>query len=99
MDGVHESELSPVYHVGDPDGKRAAAEVARLAGGEAARMFALVEEYDDDNEQPVREIVAYGMALPGGHVMTVPPSGAGLFKWQSPQSASRRLGSELVWLV
>jgi hypothetical protein len=57
-----------------------------------ARMFALVQEYDDEDEQPVREIVAYGMAL------TVPPSGAGLSKWQSPDSASRRTGAELVWL-
>ncbi|MFC5749359.1 hypothetical protein [Actinomadura rugatobispora] len=94
MDGIHESEPSFVYHVDD----RAAAEVAELAGGAVARMFALVQEYDDDNEQPVREVVAYGMELPGGLVMTVPPSGAGLSKWQSPDSASRRTGAELVWL-
>jgi hypothetical protein len=97
MEGVHESEQSPVYHVDDPDESRAA-EVAELTGGKAARMFALVQEWDDDNVQPVRKVVAFGIALPNGAVATVGASGWGFAHWASLDTASRRMCSELVWL-
>lgn len=99
MEGIRRSGRPSVPHGDEPESRIAAAEVAEPAGGRVARLFALVQEFDDDNDRPVREVVAYGMALPSGHTMTVTPSGAGIHTWQSPHSASRRLGSELVWLV
>lgn len=99
MEGIHRSEQPPVCHGDERDENRAAvAEVVALGGGWVARLFALVRERDDDHDLPVREIAAYGMALPDGRVMTAWPSGSGVCMWRSPESASRRLGSELVWL-
>ncbi|REE98732.1 hypothetical protein [Thermomonospora umbrina] len=99
MEGVHESEPSSVYHAHDAQVNPAAvAEVVALGGG-AARMFALVQEWGDEGEPVMREVVAYGMELPGGRAMTVSPSGSGLGCWRTPQSACRRLASDLVWLL
>lgn len=83
----------PVRH---EEGRAAA---AGLGGGRVARLFALVREADDDDGTPVREITAYGMALPDGRVMTTEASGTGVYFWQSPESASRRMDSELIWLA
>ncbi|RAY13297.1 hypothetical protein DPM19_19615 [Actinomadura craniellae] len=96
MDGIRGSEQPPVYHERDPAGAGADAADPDRAG--TARLFMLVQEDTDDNDVPVRDVVAYGMALPGGHVLTVHPSGRGISNWRSPESASRRLDSELVWL-
>jgi hypothetical protein len=46
----------------------------------------------------VREVVAYGIALPNGSVATVGASGRGFAQWASLDSASERMCSELVWL-
>jgi len=67
--------------------------------GQTARSFALVQEADDDDGTPVREVAAYGTALPDGRVATLGPSGMSIYFWQSPESASRRLDSEPVRLV
>ena len=86
MDDVHGSELPPVYH---------AAEVGMNG---PPRLFVLVQEDLDENDAVVREVVAYGIELPNGSAATVPVRGNGFGRWISPQSASRRLCSDLVWL-
>ncbi|TDC73667.1 hypothetical protein [Actinomadura sp. 7K507] len=91
MDDVHEPELLTVYHADE-------AEVVALAGGAAPRLFALVREDYGEDDAVVEEVVAYGVALPDGSAATVPLSGRGLGRWLTPQSASRRMLSELVWL-
>ncbi|MFD0857290.1 hypothetical protein ACFQ07_34115 [Actinomadura adrarensis] len=94
MEGVQESEHASVYH--DPE---MSAVVAECCGGEMPRLFALVREFDDENDQPVREVVAYGIALPNGGAATVGASGRQFGKWASPDAASLRMNSELVWLA
>ncbi|MFI0373300.1 hypothetical protein ACH35V_36035 [Actinomadura sp. 1N219] len=86
MDDVHESELMPVYHA------------AREGTSEVPRLFMLVREDLDEDDEVVREVVAYGIALPGGAAATVAARGSGFGRWISPESASRRLCSELVWV-
>ena len=44
------------------------------------------------------EVVAYGIVMPDGSAATVPLGGRGLGWWCTPESASRRMFSELVWL-
>lgn len=100
MDAVHKSELSSVYHVEEPDmNPSGAALVARLCGGDPPRLFALVREDFDENDAAVREIVGYGIALPNGSAATIPTTGQGYARWISPESASRRLCSDLIWLA
>jgi hypothetical protein len=93
MDGVHDTERLPVYH--DPE---LGAIVAELWPGGPPRLFALVYEGDDENDQIVREVMAYGIALPNGSAATVGAAGSGWGRWRSACSASRRTGSDLVWL-
>ncbi|TDD89291.1 hypothetical protein E1293_04965 [Actinomadura darangshiensis] len=94
MDDVHESELLPVYH----------AEVAEwavaLAGGVAPRLFMLVREDfgEDDDAVVTEEVLAFGIVMPDGSAATVPLSGRGFGRWLTPESASRRTSSDLVWL-
>lgn len=85
MDDVHESEQSSVYHATDGEGR-------------APRLFILVREDFDEDDVVVREVVAYGIALPDGAAATIPAKGNGFGRWISPQSASRRLHSDLVWI-
>ncbi|MEV7011031.1 hypothetical protein [Streptosporangium sp. NPDC051022] len=63
---------------------------------ELPRMFALVRGGDD--EETVAEVVAYGLALPGGTATTVGANGHGFGLWRSADSAAWRLHSDLVWL-
>lgn len=62
------------------------------------RLFALIHESDDENDRLVREVRAYGIALPGGSAATVGATGSGWGHWRSADSASWRTGSDLVWL-
>ncbi|TDC41780.1 hypothetical protein E1281_36985 [Actinomadura sp. KC345] len=92
MDDVHESEQLTVYHAAEAE------RVVALAGGAVPRLFALVREDVGEDDAVVEEVVAYGVALPDGSAATIPPSGQGFGRWLTPQSASRRMLSELVWL-
>ncbi|WP_433255332.1 hypothetical protein ACQPYK_14555 [Streptosporangium sp. CA-135522] len=78
----------------DTDPERARKDMRALTG-ELPRMFALVQ--DDDEETSV-EVVAYGLELPGGTTTTVGANGHGFGRWRSPYSAAWRLHSDLVWL-
>ncbi|MEV8631818.1 hypothetical protein AB0395_09190 [Streptosporangium sp. NPDC051023] len=60
------------------------------------RMFALVQGGDD--EETVAEVVAYGLALPGGMATTVGTNGHGFGLWLSADSAAWRLRSDLIRL-
>ncbi|GAA4240777.1 hypothetical protein GCM10022254_66830 [Actinomadura meridiana] len=92
MDDIQESELMPVYH----------ADVAKwaveLGGGVAPRLFALVREDLGEGDAVLDELVAYGIVMPDGSAATVPLSGHWFARWLTPESASRRMGSEVVWL-
>ncbi|MEU8207060.1 hypothetical protein [Streptosporangium sp. NPDC049046] len=68
-------------------------DVRALAGG-LPRVFALVQEFGED----VPEVVAYGLALPGGEAATVGVTARGFGSWRSADSAAYRLHSDLVWL-
>lgn len=92
MDDVHESELPTVYHA------EVAEWVVELGGGAAPRMFALVREDAGEDDSVAEKIVAYGIALPDGSAATVSAGGSGFARWLTPESASRRTFSELVWL-
>lgn len=86
MDDVHESELTPVYHAVD------------VETSEAPRLFVLVQEGFYEDGAAVRVVVAYGIALPDGAAATVFARGHGFARWISPESASRRTHSDLVWV-
>ena len=45
-----------------------------------------------------REVMAYGIALPNGSATTVSTAGSEWASWRSPDSASWRMCSDLVWL-
>lgn len=92
MDDVHESEQSPVYHAD------VAEWAVELGGGVAPRLFALVREDPGEGDAVVDAIVAYGIVMPDGSAVTVPIGGRGFGRWLTPESASRRMRSELVWL-
>ncbi|MEV8631799.1 hypothetical protein AB0395_09095 [Streptosporangium sp. NPDC051023] len=68
--------------------------------GELPRMFALAQGFDegDEEEESPTEVVAYGLALPGGATTTVGANGHGFGLWNSASSAARRLHSDLAWL-
>ncbi|QFG25016.1 hypothetical protein [Actinomadura sp. WMMB 499] len=85
MDDIHESELPTVYHALEVDER------------DVPRLFLLVQEDLDDADAVVREVVAYGIALPDGAAATVSLRGSGFGRWLSPESAARRLRAELVW--
>ncbi|MBE1534381.1 hypothetical protein [Actinomadura algeriensis] len=87
MDGVHGSEQSSVYHGEGPG----------TSGGGRPRAFVLVREGLDADDAVVREIVAYGIALPDGGAATVPAEGCSFGRWISPESAARRLDAEVDW--
>lgn len=94
MDDVHESERLPVYH--DP---RTDALVAELWPAGPPRLFALVDEDEDENDEVVREVMAYGIALPDGAATTVGATGVGWASWLSADSAFEWMGgSDLIWL-
>lgn len=77
---------------------------AHTLTGEPPRVFALVQEFGEDDEtgeggeEIVTEVVAYGLALPDGTAATVGLIGHGFGRWRSPYSAASRLHSDLVWL-
>ncbi|OUC98034.1 hypothetical protein [Streptosporangium minutum] len=71
-------------------------DVRALAGG-LPRMFALVQETGEDDEEIAVEVVAYGLALPCGTAATVGVVN-GFGRWTSAHSAASRLRSDLVWL-
>ncbi|GAA4185401.1 hypothetical protein GCM10022252_15730 [Streptosporangium oxazolinicum] len=78
-------------------------EATRMPTGDLPRMFALVQEFyeDDEGEEDVEsftEVVAYGLALPGGTVATVAANGSEFGRWTSAHNAARRLHTDLVWL-
>jgi hypothetical protein len=62
------------------------------------RLFVLVREESGENDAVVDEVVAYGIAMPDGSAATVPPGGRGFGRWLTPESASRRMCSKVVWL-
>jgi hypothetical protein len=88
----HETERPPLCR----DRKRSAI-VDELWPGGPPRLFALVQEDEDEHEEVVRQVTAYGIELPGGEAATV---GAvhGWGRWLSADSASEWTGSDLVWL-
>ncbi|MFI6454855.1 hypothetical protein ACIBF6_25215 [Streptosporangium amethystogenes] len=102
------SDQPPVCH--DPDfderypqitGPESACASARLPTDDLPRMFALVQEFDEDDERDgpsSPEVVAYGLALPDGTAATVTRNGYGFGRWTNAHRAARRLGSDLVWL-
>ncbi|MEU7988870.1 hypothetical protein AB0B56_28800 [Streptosporangium canum] len=65
--------------------------------GGLPRMFALVQEFDEDDEI-VTEVMAYGLALPEGGAATVGVAASGFGRWISADSAASRLGCDLVWI-
>jgi hypothetical protein len=70
--------------------------------GNPPRMFALIQEWDDDEDEDLveREVVAYGSALPDGSATTMGPRGHGLVgHFESPGAASVTHCSDLVWLT
>ncbi|WP_326638024.1 hypothetical protein OG884_28815 [Streptosporangium sp. NBC_01755] len=74
---------------------------ARMPTGDLPRMFALVQELDEDDERgraSSPEVVAYGLALPDGTAATVSRNGYGFGRWTNAHRAAHRLGSDLVWL-
>jgi hypothetical protein len=104
MDGVHESERTSVYHVPDLDTTPDPDDEALvLVAGRRPRLFVLVQDVVEIEDEVAvtltREVVAYGIALPDGAAATVSATGQAFGRWQSPESASRRLSSELVWLA
>lgn len=90
MDDVHETGQPPVYHVPET-----AAIVAELWPAGPPRLFALVQAYEGEDEQVVRQVMAYGIELPGGGAATV---GRISGRWRSADSAASRLYSDLLWL-
>ncbi|MFJ2033855.1 hypothetical protein [Streptosporangium sp. NPDC087985] len=82
------------------DPERACAS-AHMPTGDLPRMFALVQEFDEDDEddgQSSREVVAYGLVLPDGTAATISRNGNGFGRWTNAHRAARRLSSDLVWL-
>lgn len=71
---------------------------ARVPAGDLPRMFALVQEFDEDDGESLTEVVAYGLALPDGTAATVGANGHGFGRWTNPHRAAWRLRSDLVWL-
>jgi hypothetical protein len=67
------------------------------SAGRPPRLFALVQEDEDENNRVIWEVMAYGMVLPNGSAATVGSAGTGFGSWRSPESASRHTYSELVW--
>lgn len=103
MDGVHESERTSVYHVPDLDTTPEHDDAPLVLAGRRPRLFVLVQDVvESEDEAEVRlmpEVVAYGIALPDGAAATVSATGRDFGRWQSPESASRWLSSELVWVA
>lgn len=93
MDDVRESEQPSVYHESET-----AAIMAELWPAGSPRLFALVQEDEDEHEQVVRTVTAYGIELPGGEAVTIGAAMPGWGRWHSAGSARRRMFSELVWL-
>ncbi|WP_433376949.1 hypothetical protein [Streptosporangium sp. CA-115845] len=97
----HRSDLGQPSACHDPDfgehhPQEVALERAYTLTGDLPRMFVLVQDFTE-NEGSHPEVVAYGLALPGGTATTVGTNGRGFGLWTSPRSAARRLHSDLVW--
>lgn len=95
------SKQSPARHAPDFDERCPQStdpECAHTPAGDLPRMFALVQEFYEDDGESFTEVVAYGLALPGGTAATVGATGHGFGRWTSAHSAARRLHSDLVWL-
>ncbi|MFF0307862.1 hypothetical protein ACFYSC_10550 [Streptosporangium sp. NPDC004379] len=60
-------------------------------------MFALVQGVEEDGEEIIAKVVAYGLALPCGTAATVGVAD-GFGRWRSAHSAASRLRAGLVWL-
>jgi hypothetical protein len=85
---------------GDADWGPTREDVQALTGG-LPRMFALIQEFGEDSGDSgeiVTEVVAYGLALPGGTAVTIGVTHQGFGRWMSAHSAASRLCSDLVWL-
>jgi hypothetical protein len=72
--------------------------VAELWPAGPPRLFALIQETDDEDGQVAPTVTAYGIALPDGPATTVGAAGTGWGLWLSADSACRRTGSDLLWL-
>jgi hypothetical protein len=93
MDDVRESEQPSVYHESET-----AAIVAELWPAGPPRLFALIQEDEDEHEQAVRTITAYGIELPNGEATTIGDATVCLGRWNSAGNACQGMYSELVWL-
>ncbi|MEV0419532.1 hypothetical protein [Streptosporangium canum] len=95
-DGEDDLSWKPDSSLAGDDSPLTREGVRALAGG-LPRMFALVQETGEDDEEIVVEVVAYGLALPCGTAATVGVVN-GFGRWTSARSAASRLRSDLVWL-
>lgn len=98
------SDQSSAHHVQDFDGRDPQSTVSKRAckgacmpSGDLPRMFALVQEFDEDDGESLTEVVAYGLALPDGTAATVGANGHGFGRWTNAHRAAWRLRSDLVW--
>lgn len=89
---VHDTERPSVYH-----DQANEAIVAELWPSGPPRLFALITEDEDEHEQVVREVFAYGIELPSGEAATV-GAAQGWGRWLDADNASRWTGSDLIWL-
>ncbi|MER7787532.1 hypothetical protein [Streptomyces sp. NPDC097640] len=80
-------------------------EVCELVLDTAPRMFAVMQEYDLETEDPDAQVAAWGMAHEDGRVHVISVSGAVTMSLGSPERAvwhyGRRKGvsARLVWLA
>ncbi|MEV7013117.1 hypothetical protein [Streptosporangium sp. NPDC051022] len=91
------SDQPIVHHDPVREGGFGTVEGVRALAGGLPRVFALVRELDEDEEEVAETIVAYGLELPCGTAATVGVD-HGFGRRRSALSAATRLGSELVWL-
>ncbi|MEU8379700.1 hypothetical protein [Streptosporangium sp. NPDC048865] len=70
-------------------------DVRALAGG-LPHVFAPVQEFTDHDREGAAEVVAYGLALPGGEAATVGVTCRGFGTWRSADSTAHRLRSDPV---
>lgn len=89
MDDIHGTERTSVYHAHETD-----AIVAELWPAGPPRLFALIQE-DEDEDEVVRQVAAYGIELPDGEAATF---GTVRGRWCSADSASYRTDSNVLWL-
>lgn len=81
------SDASPVYHDTDED-----------VIGPHPRRFVLIDDYDDEDGSPHRELALYGLAFADGGCATLRLNGMPHGKWPCPEHVACRLGFDLIWL-